>query len=82
MGSNASRILAEASLIGVDNYLMSLGVDFIRYVDDYRMFAPDAHKAQYWLTLLIDRLDQEGLMINMSKTKIEASNLYEEDREY
>ncbi len=80
VGSNASRILAEASLIGVDNYLMSLGVDFIRYVDDYRMFAPDAHKAQYWLTLLIDRLDEEGLMINMSKTKIEASNLHEEDR--
>ena len=81
VGSNASRILAEASLIGVDKYLVSMGVNFIRFVDDYRIFAPDAHKAQYRLTLLIDRLDQEGLMINMSKTKIESSNLYEEDRQ-
>ena len=73
VGSNASRILAEANLIGVDNYLDSMGIDFIRFVDDYRMFAPDAHTAHYWLTLLIERLWQDGLTINMSKTKIESS---------
>lgn len=74
VGSNASRILSEASLIGVDNYLMSMEIDFIRFVDDYRFFAPDAQTAHYWLTLLIDRLGQEGLSINMSKTKIESVN--------
>lgn len=72
VGSNASRILAEASLIGVDAHLESLGVDFTRFVDDYRIFAPDAHTAHYCLTLLIDRLWQEGLAINTSKTKIES----------
>lgn len=76
VGSNASRILAEASLISVDNYLVSMGVDFIRFVDDFRFFAPDTETAHYWLTLLIERLSQEGLSINMNKTKIESSNKY------
>ncbi|ODR33154.1 RNA-directed DNA polymerase [Eisenbergiella tayi] len=76
VGSNASRILSEANLIGVDNYLLSMGVDFIRYVDDYRFFAPNASVAHYWLTVLIDRLGQEGLSINMSKTKIEPNDRY------
>ncbi len=79
VGSNASRILAEASLISVDNYLVSMGVDFIRFVDDFRFFAPDTETAHYWLTLLIERLSQEGLSINMSKTKIEPSSQYIKD---
>lgn len=76
VGSNGSRILAEASLIDIDNFLLSHDVDFIRFVDDYRMFAPDAKTANYWLTLLIERLQQEGLTINTSKTKIEESRSY------
>lgn len=34
IGSNASRILAEAALLEVDNYLLSIGVKFCRFVDD------------------------------------------------
>lgn len=76
VGSNASRILAEGALIEVDNYLLSIGVKFCRFVDDYRLFAPNAHTAHYWLTQLIERLWIEGLTINKSKTKIEdVSNL-------
>jgi hypothetical protein len=71
VGSNASRILAEASLIEVDNYLISIGASFCRFVDDYRLFAPDAHTAHHWLGQLIERLWLEGLTINKSKTKIE-----------
>lgn len=78
VGSNASRILAEASLLEVDNYLLSIGVKFCRFVDDYRLFAPNAHTAHYWLTQLIERLWLEGLTINQRKTKIEdVSALYE-----
>lgn len=76
VGSNASRILAEAGLIGIDSYLMSMNVDFIRFVDDYRLFAPNAKAAHYWLTILIERLQQEGLSINMRKTNIEESQKY------
>ncbi|TVP14614.1 RNA-directed DNA polymerase [Shewanella sp. KCT] len=70
VGSNASRILAEASLIEVDNYLLSQNVDFCRFVDDYRIFAKDAATAHHWLSLLVNRLSKEGLFINTSKTEI------------
>jgi hypothetical protein len=80
VGSNGSRILAEASLIGVDRYLREMKVDFIRFVDDYRLFAPDTTTAHYWLTILIERLWIEGLNINKSKTKIEASSEYKKSR--
>lgn len=76
VGSNASRILSEANLIGIDNYLLSMNVDFIRFVDDYRLFAPDASTAHYWLTLLIERLGQEGLSINMGKTSVESTEIF------
>ncbi len=71
VGSNASRILAEAALIETDRYLMSIGAKFCRFVDDYRFFAPDSITAHFWLTRLIERLWMEGLTINMSKTKID-----------
>lgn len=71
VGSNASRILAESLLIDIDKYLISHQVKFCRYVDDYRLFAPDAKTAHYWLTLLIERLSIEGLFMNQSKTIIE-----------
>ena len=71
IGGNASRVLAETALIAVDDYLKSLKVRFCRYVDDYRLFAPDARTAHAWLTLLVERLYLEGLSINPSKTVIE-----------
>lgn len=82
VGSNASRILAEAALIEVDNYLVTIGANFCRFVDDYRFFAPDVHKAHYWLTQLIDRLWLEGLTINKSKTKIDdVSEIRKEEKD-
>lgn len=82
VGSNASRILAEASLIEVDNYLLSKKINFCRFVDDYRIFAKDAATAHHWLSLLVDRLSKEGLFINTSKTEIkDVSSFGEEDPE-
>ena len=75
VGSNASRILAEASLLEVDKFLISHNVNFCRYVDDYRIFAPNGKVAHYWLGLLIERLALEGLVVNIAKTKmIDVSN--------
>ncbi|HEL3171576.1 RNA-directed DNA polymerase [Stenotrophomonas sp. WED208] len=71
IGGNASRILAEAALISVDDYLLSNGVNFCRFVDDYRFFAPDIESAHAWLTLFVERLFLEGLSINPAKTSIE-----------
>ncbi|MBJ6109512.1 RNA-directed DNA polymerase [Hymenobacter sp. BT523] len=71
VGSNPSRILAEAALIDVDKFLLSHNIDYCRYVDDFRIFAPNAKTAHYWLSLLVERLSIEGLFINQSKTLIE-----------
>ncbi len=71
IGCNASRILAEASLISIDEYLISHKVDFCRFVDDYRFFAPDMKVAHDWLELFVERLCLEGLFINPAKTFIE-----------
>lgn len=70
VGSNASRILAEASLINVDRYLWSHNVDYCRFVDDFRIFAKDAETAHKHLTLLTHCLSREGLFINTSKTRM------------
>lgn len=80
VGSNPSRILAESLLIDVDKFLLSHNVKFCRFVDDYRLFAPDAKTAHYWLTLLIERLSIEGLFINQSKTIVEDVTLRKEDK--
>ncbi|MBR9828827.1 MAG: RNA-directed DNA polymerase [Oceanospirillales bacterium] len=79
VGSNASRILAEASLIEVDNYLLSQKVNFCRFVDDYRIFAKDAATAHHWLSLLVNRLSMEGLFINTSKTEIKDVSTYRDE---
>ena len=71
VGSNASRILAEAALIPVDRFLLEHNVVFARFVDDYRLFAPDQEHAHLWLTILIERLQVEGLQINPAKTGLE-----------
>lgn len=70
VGSNASRILAEASLINVDKYLMEKNIIFSRFVDDFRLFAKDAKEAHTWLSILVERLNQEGLFLNTYKTTI------------
>ncbi len=71
IGGNASRILAEAALISVDDYLLSHNINFCRFVDDYRFFAPDIKSAHVWLTLFVERLFLEGLSINPAKTSLE-----------
>ena len=76
VGSNASRILAEASLINIDKYLLNKEINFIRFVDDFRLFASNASQAHTWLSILVERLNQEGLFLNTSKTSIsEASKV-------
>lgn len=70
VGSDASRIISEAVLIDIDRKLHDNKIVFIRYVDDYRIFAEtraEAYKAMQMLTTL---LADEGLSINSKKTQI------------
>lgn len=73
VGNVASRILAEAALIDVDQHLLSEGIEFTRYVDDYRLFAPNLLIAQEWMNKLTTRLFRDGLMLNTGKTQIRKS---------
>lgn len=76
VGSNASRILAEVALIEVDNYLFSKGIDFCRFVDDYRIFAKNAFEAHSNLALLTLKLSKEGMFLNTQKTKVKDISNY------
>lgn len=79
VGSSASRILAEAALIEVDRHLLDAEVKFCRFVDDYRMFAPDVQTAQAWLCRLLNRLGWEGLTLNASKTRVRPASFPEQE---
>ncbi len=71
VGGPAARILSELLLNSVDRLLASEGIHFIRFVDDYVLFAESrerAHSALIRLTELL--LTNEGLSLQKSKTRI------------
>ncbi len=70
VGSDASRILSEAALLDVDRKLIESGVTYVRYVDDYRIFADDRAQALKWVEILTSALADEGLSLNSRKTDI------------
>src|ERR1017187_7485629 len=45
VGPSASIVLAEATLDDVDKFLMSRGLTYTRYVDDFRVFCQSEHEA-------------------------------------
>jgi hypothetical protein len=72
VGPDASHVLAEVALIEVDRDLVAAGVNFIRFVDDFRLFAPDAGTAQAWLDLLSRSLAREQLTLKAKKTAVDV----------
>lgn len=71
VGSTASRLIAECVLNDTDNFLQNLGVEFSRYVDDFRIIVPPGMEAHSVLCLLAEHLMvTEGLSLNVSKTKL------------
>jgi hypothetical protein len=70
VGSNGSRFLAEAVLLRIDKALASAGLDFVRYVDDFRLFAADEHGARLALAAVQDISGSHGLFLNSGKTRI------------
>lgn len=71
VGPYASRLLGEAVLIDVDSYLQSRGIDFVRWVDDYNLFARSEYLAQSTVFDLGEWLyTNHGLTLQTAKTKI------------
>lgn len=81
VGSDASRLLAEAMLINADNELASHRIKFIRYVDDYRIFCSSQEKAYEAMQLLDKALRREGLFLNSGKTKLIDLDREREEKE-
>jgi len=69
VGPLASNILAEALLVQVDEFLISIDADFVRYIDDYYIFKNSESECIKVLHELGERLDQEHLSLNMAKTR-------------
>ena len=74
IGPSVSRLLAEITITNVDKLLISEGVLFIRYVDDYRIFANSPLHAYKQLALLANALlNVHGLTLQKQKTIIVSS---------
>jgi len=71
VGSAASRLIAEVTISDIDQLLLSEGIIFTRYSDDFRMFCISEAEAYKNLTLLAKILfENHGLTLQQSKTKI------------
>ncbi|WP_082767305.1 RNA-directed DNA polymerase [Bosea sp. PAMC 26642] len=88
IGPHAAHLIAEASLIPVDNSMLTSGLEFIRYADDIIIFCKDSKSAQRAIGTVAQILDkQQRLTLQRHKTKIyeyekfiEFSNEMIEDR--
>ncbi len=79
IGPPASRPLGEAVLIDVDSTLISFGVDFVRFTDDYVVFADAPEEAEYGIRVLGETLfKNHGLTLQTAKTRILKGSEYVE----
>ncbi|MCH6256469.1 RNA-directed DNA polymerase [Puniceicoccaceae bacterium K14] len=75
IGPHAIHLIAEATLIPVDNSLMASGLNFIRYADDIIVFCSSEKDAKKSLSLMATTLDrQQRLMLQRHKTEIYQPN--------
>jgi len=69
VGPHGAHLLAEASLIPLDNSLRSHGINFVRFVDDIIVFCNGEKESTKCLYIIADILDkQQRLILNKSKT--------------
>lgn len=73
VGGPASRILSELALNDTDRQLARRKQVFCRYADDYSLFCGSKADAYEILVLLSDKLANEGLALQKSKTRILTS---------
>lgn len=74
IGPHAVHLIAEATMIPIDNSLHSIGIRFIRYADDIIVFCnsdKEAHSALAQIASILDK--QQRLMLQRHKTKFFTS---------
>ncbi|MDR8105062.1 RNA-directed DNA polymerase [Burkholderia cenocepacia] len=78
IGSAPSRLLAEMTLADVDEALLAAGIDFVRFNDDYRIFAQNYEHAYRAIAFLADTLYRNhGLTLQPQKTEILAVQAFQ-----
>ena len=71
VGPSFAALLAETVLAPIDQHLLSSGLKFVRFNDDYRFFCGNEIEAHSALQVLADALlETAGLRMQESKTKI------------
>lgn len=71
IGGPAARLLSELVLNQVDRLLAGQGVEFVRFADDYHLFANSHEDAYAALIYLSEKLfENQGLSLQKSKTRI------------
>jgi hypothetical protein len=77
VGPSGSRLLAELTLTDVDRLLQTEGIDFVRFVDDYRLFCRTERQAYEALAALANALfESHGLSLQQHKTSIMSKEDY------
>jgi hypothetical protein len=77
IGPPASRPLAEAALIDVDSALQSHDIDFVRYIDDFALFAPSRQAVEWGVRQLGEILySNHGLTLQTAKTEVMSCTDY------
>jgi hypothetical protein len=75
VGGPAARLLSELLLNRTDRLLVSRGITFCRFVDDYHIFGNSKEEIYGSLVYLSETLlDNEGLTIQKTKTRILTSS--------
>lgn len=74
IGGPAARILSEITINQIDRLLIGNGIRFVRFADDYHLFAGSREDAYKYLIFLSEKLfDNQGLSLQKSKTRIMTS---------
>jgi group II intron reverse transcriptase/maturase len=69
-GTILSPLLCNLFLDSLDRHWQRLGIPFVRYADDFLLFAPDQHRAEQALTSTRRRLERMGLALHPDKTRV------------
>ncbi|MBO1041982.1 RNA-directed DNA polymerase [Brucella pituitosa] len=74
IGGPAARILSELTINQIDRLLMTKGIRFTRFADDFHIFCNTREDAYKALIFLSEKLSvNQGLMLQKSKTRIMSS---------
>lgn len=75
VGTNASRLLSELVITDVDQALLSEGIQFCRFSDDFRLFAHSEREAHDMLVTLAETLfENHGLTLQQTKTRVQRAS--------